>query len=52
MYGDVRPGWGRESHPSTDLTADHVVPVAAGAAESGPLHVMCSRCNSARGARP
>jgi 5-methylcytosine-specific restriction enzyme A len=52
-YGDVCPGWGdREPHPSADLTADHIVAVAAGGAEDGPLTVRCRACNSARGARP
>jgi 5-methylcytosine-specific restriction enzyme A len=52
QHGDVCPGWGREPHPSSDLTADHVVPVAAGGIESGSLRVLCRRCNSTRGARP
>jgi 5-methylcytosine-specific restriction enzyme A len=50
-YGDVCPGWQREPHPSADLVADHIVAVAAGGAESGPLQVLCRCCNSARGAR-
>jgi 5-methylcytosine-specific restriction endonuclease McrA len=33
-----------------DLTADHVVPVAAGGPEDGPLTVLCRGCNSAKGA--
>jgi 5-methylcytosine-specific restriction protein A len=52
QFGDWCPGWQREAHPSLDLTADHVVPVAAGGIESGPLRVICRQCNSARGARP
>lgn len=51
-HGWLCPGWQREPHPSTDLVADHIVAVAAGGAESGPLRVLCRRCNSARGARP
>ena len=51
-YGDWCPGWQREAHPSSDLTADHVVPVASGGAEDGPLTVRCRSCNSARGTRP
>jgi 5-methylcytosine-specific restriction protein A len=51
-YGDVCPGWEREAHPSSDLVADHIVAVAAGGAESGPLRVLCRSCNSSRGARP
>jgi 5-methylcytosine-specific restriction protein A len=52
QYGDWCPGWQREPHPASELTADHAVPYAAGGAEGGPLRVLCRRCNSARGARP
>lgn len=46
------PGWrDQPPHTSSDLTADHVWPVAAGGPEAGPLVVRCRRCNSARGAR-
>lgn len=47
-YGDVCPGWGVPAHAASDLCADHVVPVAAGGDESGPLSVLCRRCNSAK----
>jgi 5-methylcytosine-specific restriction protein A len=47
-YGDVCPGWQRPPHPARDLTADHVLPVAAGGAEHGPLSVLCRKCNSAK----
>lgn len=40
------PGWLVAGHPSTDLTADHVTPVAAGGAEDGNLEVLCRSCNS------
>lgn len=36
------------NHPSTDLVADHVVPVAAGGAEDGAKRVICRPGNSAR----
>jgi 5-methylcytosine-specific restriction enzyme A len=55
QHGDWCPGWGRPAHPVTwpnILTADHVEAVGRGGNESGPLRVMCRRCNSARGARP
>jgi hypothetical protein len=52
QFGDVCPGWEREPHPSSDLTADHVRAVGAGGAEGGVLRVLCRQCNSARGARP
>jgi hypothetical protein len=51
--GDWCPGvpeLGRGAHPSANLTADHVIEVAAGGLESGPLVVRCGPCNSARSA--
>lgn len=48
QHGDWCPGWRRPSHPATDLTADHITPVAAGGAEAGPLDVLCRSCNSAK----
>lgn len=39
------------SHPCDDLTADHIMPVAAGGREDGPLRVLCRSRNSARGVR-
>ena len=42
------PGWRRDPHPSSDLTADHVTPVAAGGREDGELAVLCRPCNSAK----
>jgi 5-methylcytosine-specific restriction protein A len=47
-YGDWCPGWQRDGHWSTDLTADHVTPAAAGGVE---LSVLCRQCNSSKGAR-
>lgn len=46
--GWICPGWQRPAHPSHDLTADHLVPVARGGAD-GPLRVLCRSCNSSRG---
>jgi 5-methylcytosine-specific restriction enzyme A len=51
--GDWCPGvpeLRRGAHPSADLTADHVIEVAAGGLASGPLVVRCRSCNSARSA--
>jgi 5-methylcytosine-specific restriction protein A len=51
--GDWCPGvpeLRRGAHPSADLTADHLVEVAAGGLVSGPLVVRCRSCNSARSA--
>jgi hypothetical protein len=51
-HGPVCPGYGnRSAHWSSDLTADHAVPVAAGGAEDGALVVRCRSCNSGRGSR-
>ncbi|BAD56365.1 hypothetical protein CRM89_00300 [Nocardia sp. FDAARGOS_372] len=50
-HGDWCPGWQRPAHPSTDLTADHRTPIAAGGDPAGPLDVLCRGCNAARGAR-
>ncbi len=36
---------------SSDLTADHVVPLAAGGHPLGQLRTLCRRCNARRGAR-
>lgn len=49
--GYVCPGWQRESHWSTDLTADHIQAVADGGSEDGPLVVLCRPCNSRKGKR-
>ena len=51
-YGRWCPGWQRPPHPSADLTADHVTPVATGGSEDGPLRVLYRGCNSARGINP
>ncbi|HEX2298333.1 MAG TPA: HNH endonuclease [Pseudonocardiaceae bacterium] len=48
LYGDRCPGWRRPEHYATDLTADHVIPVAAGGAEDGQLSVLCRSCNGAK----
>lgn len=51
-HGDWCPGWGRPAHPSQDLTADHVVAVAAGGDEHGPMSVLCRTCNGRKGTQP
>ncbi len=52
QYGTWCPGYGRDPHPAIDLTADHVVPLAAGGASVGPGNgaVLCRSCNSTKGA--
>lgn len=47
-YGDWCPGWNREPHASSDLTADHVNSFAVTGREDGPLAVLCRSCNSAK----
>lgn len=51
LHGWNCPGWQREAHPSTDLTADHITPIQLGGPQGGPLTVLCQPCNSARGAK-
>jgi 5-methylcytosine-specific restriction enzyme A len=43
------PGWGVPEHQAADLTADHVIAVAAGGPEDGPLTVLCRACNGRKG---
>jgi hypothetical protein len=53
QVGDWCPGvpeLHRPAHPAARLQADHVVEVAAGGAEDGPLIVRCGPCNAARSA--
>lgn len=50
-HGYVCPGWGRGPHPSDDLTADHITPVARGGREDGPLRVLCRSCNGRKADR-
>lgn len=49
QYGWWCPGYGREPHQSTDLTADHIVPKSRGGNPLGPFQVLCRSCNSRRG---
>ena len=44
------PGYQRDGHVATDLTADHLVPIKFGGL-GGPLVVLCKSCNSRKGAR-
>jgi 5-methylcytosine-specific restriction endonuclease McrA len=49
-YGWLCPGWQRPPHEvgEGELTADHVVAVAAGGREDGQLGVLCRSCNSSK----
>lgn len=51
QHGYVCPGYQRDAHPARDLTADHVVPLAAGGApfDIGNCAVLCRSCNSTKG---
>ncbi len=44
--GDTCPGYHTPPHQTNDLTADHIIPVAAGGPETGELGVLCRICNS------
>src|SRR5919106_799281 len=50
--GSWCPGYGRPPHGTSDLTVDHVVPLAAGGApfDIGNCAVLCRSCNSTKGA--
>lgn len=47
QYGNWCPGYGRDPHPASDLTTDHVVPLVAGGAPFDPANVAV--CNSTKG---
>lgn len=36
---------------TTDLTADHVIPLARGGVNEGPRRVLCRSCNARKGKR-
>jgi 5-methylcytosine-specific restriction endonuclease McrA len=50
--GDWCPGYRRPAHRASDLTVDHVVPLAAGGApyDIANTAVLCRSCNSSKGA--
>ncbi len=51
-HGDWCPGYQRATHQASDLTVDHVVPLAAGGAPFAidNTAVLCRSCNSTKGA--
>jgi len=51
-HGDWCPGYGRAAHRASDLTVDHVVPLAAGGPpfDIANTQVLCRSCNSTKGA--
>ncbi|HUW15993.1 MAG TPA: HNH endonuclease [Actinomycetes bacterium] len=52
QHGNWCPGYQRPAHPASDLTVDHVVPLAAGGApfDIANCAVLCRSCNSTKGA--
>ncbi len=52
QHGNWCPGYKRPAHPASDLTVDHVIPLAAGGApfDIGNCAVLCRSCNSTKGA--
>ncbi|MEO8274091.1 MAG: HNH endonuclease signature motif containing protein [Chloroflexota bacterium] len=51
-HGGWCPGYQRPAHRASDLTVDHVMPLAAGGApfDIGNTAVLCRSCNSTKGA--
>lgn len=41
--------WCSDCGSTTDLTSDHVVPLARGGTNAGHQRTLCRRCNSRRG---
>lgn len=52
QYGNRCPGYQRDAHQASDLTVDHITPIAAGGSplDPGNLAVLCRSCNSSKGA--
>lgn len=50
IHGAVCPGWRRTPHQVavSDLTSDHLLPLALGGDVLGATRVLCRSCNSAR----
>jgi 5-methylcytosine-specific restriction protein A len=53
-HGDLCPGYRRPAHGASDLTVDHIVPLAAGGApfDVANTSVLCRSCNSTKGGSP
>ena len=51
-HGNWCPGYERSAHRASDLTVDHVVPLAAGGTpfDIANTAVLCRSCNSTKGA--
>ena len=52
LHGNWCPAYQRDPHPASDLTVDHVVPLAGGGAlrDIANCAVLCRSCNSTKGA--
>lgn len=52
LHGDLCVGYGDQPpHESSDLTLDHVIPLADGGDIMGEVVVRCRTCNGRKGAR-
>jgi 5-methylcytosine-specific restriction endonuclease McrA len=45
------PWHGPVCRATTDLTADHIIPLARGGTNDGPRQTLCNRCNVRKGKR-
>lgn len=50
-FGDWCPGYQRDPHPATDLTADHIEEINLGGDPHGPLQALCRSCNGRKAMR-
>jgi 5-methylcytosine-specific restriction enzyme A len=51
-HGNRCPGWHVPPHEATDLTADHIIAIAAGGQPAGQLQVLCRSCNARKADTP
>lgn len=52
QYGDWCPGYRVPAHPSTDLTGDHITPLARGGTnDPANIQILCRPCNSRKHAQ-
>lgn len=47
LHGHACPGWQVPAHESSDLTVDHIIPLARGGThDRSNMRVLCRGCNS------